>query len=107
MRDNFIKEFYDDDDVWLTSYLYYISAQPISLAINHWSTSAQCVSLDAFALFHCCFNQCCAVYVGWSTGVTFLDIRHFIAKIGYENTRSLELFKKLGFIEVIHFMSIL
>lgn len=32
-------------------------------------------------------------------GVAFLGIRHFIAKIGYQNTRSLELFKKLGFVE--------
>lgn len=32
-------------------------------------------------------------------GVTFLEISHFVAKIGYQNTRSLELFKKLGFRE--------
>jgi len=38
------------------------------------------------------------------TGIKFLDIRQFTAKIGYQNTRSFELFKKLGFVEVLHMM---
>jgi len=35
------------------------------------------------------------------TGVTFLKIENFIVKIGCQNTKSLKLFKKLGFIEVL------
>jgi len=42
----------------------------------------------------------CTIFVGLSTGIRFLEIKQFIAKIGCQNTRSFELFKKLGFIEV-------
>ena len=38
------------------------------------------------------------------TGVKFLEIEQFTVKIGYQNTKSLELFKKLGFVEVFHMM---
>jgi len=43
---------------------------------------------------------CCICW--FATGVRFLNIKQFIAKIGYQNTKSLELFKKLGFVEVLH-----
>jgi len=43
---------------------------------------------------------CCICW--FATGVRFLNIKQFIAKIGYQNTKSLELFKKLGFTEVLH-----
>jgi len=40
------------------------------------------------------------IFVGLFTGIKFLEIKQFIAKIGYQNTRSLQLFKKVGFVEV-------
>ena len=43
------------------------------------------------------------VYVA---GVRFLEVKQFVAKIGYQNTKSLALFKKLGFTEVCHMVLI-